>query len=189
MSRPPRLFVRLIGHHHLTTFHHALGGRHLHPTCEHGGLAQYARGDRVPADFGAPVHLLGLMVGPGHLGGQVPFRVHGLQVAHIVVAFPGALHEQPAATRSSVRRRRHLFGGFGEPVHVCMAKRSRLPAARFHAHGGKKKENKKQNETKTLYTIKSPGDLCDSGLYDVNVRRRHGRRSLYTHATRTVHKR
>lgn len=148
MSRPPRFLVRLIGHHHLTTFHHALSGRHLDPTCEHGGLAQYARGDRVPADFGAPVHLLGLMVGPGHLGGEVPFRVHGLQVAHVVFAFPGALHKQPAATRpSGRRRRRHLFGGFGEPVHVCVAFRSRLPAERFHAHSGKKEGKEKQNET------------------------------------------
>lgn len=122
------LLVRLVGDHHLAGFHHALGGRNLDAARQHGGFAQDTRGDRVPADFRPPVHLLRLVIGPGHLGGQVPFRVYGLQVTHIVVAFPGALHEKPATTRATGRRRRrrHLLGGFGEPVHdVPSAFRSR----------------------------------------------------------------
>jgi len=118
---PLGLLVRLVGDHHLAGFHHALGGRHLDAARQHGGFAQDARGDRVPADFRPPVHLLRLVIGPGHLSGQVTFRVHGLQVAHVVVAFPGALHEQPATARATTRRRRrrrrHLLGGFCEPVH------------------------------------------------------------------------
>lgn len=118
-GRSPGLFVRLIGQHRVSrAFHHALGGRHLDAARHHRGLAQNARGDRVPARFWAPVHLLRLVIRAGHLGGQVPFGVHGLQVAHVVVGFPGALYEQPAATGpAGRRRRRHLLGGFGEPVH------------------------------------------------------------------------
>lgn len=136
VPRPLRLFVRVIGNHHLTTFHHALGGRHLDPTCEHSSLPQDARGNRVPAHFRAPIHFLGLVVRSGYLGGEMSFRVHGLHVAYVVVAFPGALHEQPAAARpGGRRRRRHLFRGFGEPVHVGLAFGFVfLPAKRFYAH-------------------------------------------------------
>jgi len=120
--RSPGLLVRLIGHlRRVSALHHALRGGHLDAARQHGGLAQHARGDRVPADVRPPVHLLGLVVGPGQLGGQVPFGVHGLQVTHVVVAFPGALYEQPAAAAARPggrrRRRRHLLGRFGEPVH------------------------------------------------------------------------
>lgn len=123
---PGRLFVRLIGHlHYVSALHHALGCRHLDATRQHRGLAQDARGDRVPAHVRPPVHLLGLVIRSGHLGGQVPFRVHGLQVAHVVLAFTGALYEQPAAAAAAAatrpggrrRRRRHLLGRFGKPVH------------------------------------------------------------------------
>lgn len=121
VPRPLGLFVRPIGDRlHVAALHHALGGGHLDAAGQHGGLAQDARGDRVPAGFRAPVHPVRLVVGAGHLGGQVPFGVHGLQVPHVVVRLPGALHEQPAAAARSARgrrRRRHLFGGFGEPVH------------------------------------------------------------------------
>lgn len=121
MSGPPRLLVmRLIGHCHLAGFHHALGGRHLDAARQHSGFAQDTRGHRVPARLRAPVHLLRLVIGAGHLGGQVPFGVHGLQVAHIVVGLASALHEQSAAARSGGRRRRrrrHLLRGFREPVH------------------------------------------------------------------------
>jgi len=90
---PLRLLVRLVGDHHLARFHHALGGRHLDAARQHRGLAQDASGDRVSTDFRSPVHFLRLVIGSGHLGGQVPFSVHGLQVAHVIVALPGTLHE------------------------------------------------------------------------------------------------
>lgn len=139
VPRPFRLLVRLVGDRlHVAGLHHALAGRHLDAARQHGGLAQDARGDRVPADFRPPVHLVRLVIGAGHLGGQVTFRVHGLQVAHVVVRLAGAQHEQPAATRSDAgrrrrRRRRHLLGGFREPVHGA----SRLRCAStggFSAH-------------------------------------------------------
>jgi len=95
MSRrgPLGLLVRLVGDHHLAGFHHALGGRHLDAARQHRGLAQDTSSDRVSTDFRSPVHFLGLMIGSGHFGGKVPFSVYGLQVAHVIVALPGALHE------------------------------------------------------------------------------------------------
>lgn len=122
--RSPGLLVRLIGQlRHVPAFRHVLRGRHFDAARQHRGLAQDARGDRMPADVRPSVHLLRLVIRSGHLGGQVPFGVHGLQVARVVFAFPGALYEQPASAGAGAarpdgrRRRRHLLGSFGKSVH------------------------------------------------------------------------